>query len=354
MTNDDDMVEVYELLDKFMEKCNLISEKHPYIVIILMHEYFRNIWPNDSFIEEKLSDDKLECIILCLKNCIDIIESIKNVGSYFSPEMFRNMLKKFEKESNKEDGLTQTVYGNLWDNLDNTYLINESKYVLENIFEKNDISINEIKGKTVLDMGCGSGRFTIGFAQLGAKMVTGVDLGATGIEIGRKTSEELGLENIKFIKNNVLTLPFEDESFDFVFSKGVLHHTGDLENGLNEFHRVMKKGGKGYLYLYGSGGLFWHSRTKMREVMKKIPMNYTLRVLDIVGMPQKRYVFADSWYVPIEEHVSRKYLEEFLSSKFSKIQKVENTGDLNVNSMSNIPYSNELWGDGELRYFITK
>ena len=116
----------------------------------------------------------------------------------------------------------------------------------------------------------------------------------------------------------------------------------------------MKKGGKGYLYLYGSGGLFWHSRTKMREVMKKIPMNYTLRVLDIIGMPQKRYVFADSWYVPIEEHVSRKYLEEFLSSKFSKIQKVENTGDLNVNSMSNIPYSNELWGDGELRYFITK
>ena len=58
--------------------------------------------------------------------------------------MFRNMLKKFEKESNKEDGLTQTVYGNLWDNLDNTYLINESKQVLENIFEKNDISINEI------------------------------------------------------------------------------------------------------------------------------------------------------------------------------------------------------------------
>ena len=55
MTNDDDMVEVYELLDKFMEKCNLVSEKHPYIVIILMHEFFRNIWPNDSFIEEKLS-----------------------------------------------------------------------------------------------------------------------------------------------------------------------------------------------------------------------------------------------------------------------------------------------------------
>ena len=354
MTTDTNMKEVYELFDKFLEKCNLVSQKHPYAVVILMHEYFRNIWPNDYFIEEKLSDDKLECIILCLKNCIEILESVKNIGSYFNPEIFEKMIKNSEKESSKEEQFTQTVYGNLWDNLDNNYLINESKQVLENIFEKNNISIDEIKGKNVLDMGCGSGRFTIGFAQLGAKEVTGVDLGVTGIEIGRKATEELGLENIKFIKNYILSLPFEDESFDFVFSKGVLHHTGDLEKGLNEFHRVMKKGGKGYLYLYGSGGLFWDSRTKMREVMRKIPMNYTLRVLDIIGMPQKRYVFADSWYVPIEEHVSRKYLEEFLFDKFSKIDKVENTGDLTVNSMSNIPYSNELWGDGELRYFMTK
>ena len=354
MTTDTNMKEVYELFDKFLEKCNLVSQKHPYAVVILMHEYFRNIWPNDYFIEEKLSDDKLECIILCLKNCIEILESVKNIGSYFNPEIFEKMIKNSEKESSKEEQFTQTVYGNLWDNLDNNYLINESKQVLENIFEKNNISIDEIKGKNVLDMGCGSGRFTIGFAQLGAKEVTGVDLGVTGIEIGRKATKELGLENIKFVKNNILSLPFEDESFDFVFSKGVLHHTGDLEKGLNEFHRVMKKDGKGYLYLYGSGGLFWDSRTKMREVMRKIPMNYTLRVLDIIGMPQKRYVFADSWYVPIEEHVSRKYLEEFLFDKFSKIDRVENTGDLTVNSMSNIPYSNELWGDGELRYFMTK
>ena len=88
--------------------------------------------------------------------------------------------------------------------------------------------------------------------------------------------------------------------------------------------------------------------------MKDIPMNYTLVVLDTIGMPNQRYVFADSWYVPIEEHVERKWLEEFLLNKFSKITKVENSGESTIQSMSNLPYSNELWGDGELRYFLTK
>ena len=77
----------------------------------------------------------------------------------------------------------------------------------------------------------------------------------------------------------------------------------------------MKKGGIGYLYLYGSGGIFWNSRKKMREVMKDIPMQYTQKVLEIIGMPNKRYVFVDSWYVPIEEYVDRKWLENYLSKK---------------------------------------
>ena len=216
------------------------------------------------------------------------------------------------------------------------------------------MNVNILKDKIVLDMGCGSGRFTIALAQLGVKNVIGVDLGEGGIKIGEKQSKDLDLKNIQFMKESVLSLPFEDETFDFVFSKGVLHHTGQLENGLKEFHRVLKSGGSGFLYLYGSGGLFWNSRKKMREVMKDIPMNYTLGVLDTIGMPSQRYVFADSWYVPIEEHVERKWLEEFLLNKFSKITKVENSGESTIQSMSNLPYSNELWGDGELRYFLTK
>ena len=89
--------------------------------------------------------------------------------------------------------------------------------------------------------------------------------------------------------------------------------------------------------------------------MKKIPMNYTNTVLETIGMPSKRYVFADSWYVPIEEHVTRERLINYLHLKnYSKIERVEHTGSDDILSMSDVPYSNELWGDGELRYFLTK
>lgn len=347
------MKEAYELLDQFIDLSKNAAIKRPHIVVILLHEYFRNIWPNDPFIEETLSNDRLENIILCLKKSIIVLQNTEFLGSYFSRK--EDLEKIFENSDVDENELTQTVYGNLWKKLNDDYVNNESKNVLSNLFEKNNHNLSLIKGKTVLDMGCGSGRFTIALAQLGAKMVTGIDLGKTGITIGQKVSENLKLKNIKFLEGNVTSLPFENESFDFVFSKGVLHHTGDLEKGLDEYYRVLKKDGKGFLYLYGSGGLFWNSRIRMREVMKSIPMSYAINVLNILGMPSKRYVFADSWYVPIEEHVERKRLEDYLTSQnYSKIEEVQHTGSDDINSMSNQPYSKELWGDGELRYFLTK
>jgi len=350
----DSMKDVYDLLDKFTEISKKLAFKHPYLVVIAMHEYFRNIWPNDPIIEEKLADDKLESIILCLKNCLNLLSSAEKIGSYFTSKELLTKFKNLDEKGEKDHSQTQTVYGKLWKSLDDNYLIQDTKNILINLFEQNGMNVNILKDKKVLDMGCGSGRFTIALAQLGVKNVIGVDLGEGGIKIGEKQSKDLDLKNIQFMKESVLSLPFEDETFDFVFSKGVLHHTGQLENGLEEFHRVLKPGGNGFLYLYGSGGLFWNSRKKMREVMKDIPMNYTLGVLDTIGMPSQRYIFADSWYVPIEEHVERKWLEEFLLNKFSKITKVENSGESTIQSMSNLPYSNELWGDGELRYFLTK
>ena len=344
--------EIYALLDSFIENCKKISKKHPYMVVILMHEYFRNIWPNDPFITEEVSNDKLESISLCLKNCMNIIERTKDLGSYFNSNEIIDSFKK--QPTHDGENQTQVVYGELWESLNSEYIINETQDVLRRLFVKGGLKIDELKEKKIIDIGCGSGRFTIALAQMGVKEIVGVDLGESGIKIGEEFARKLNLKNIKFIKNDVLSLPFDDESFDFVFSKGVLHHTGNLEKGLDEYHRVMKKGGIGYLYLYGSGGIFWNSRKKMREVMKDIPMQYTQKVLEIIGMPNKRYIFVDSWYVPIEEYVDRKWLENYLTKKYSKILRVDDTGDININSMSNLQYSKEIWGDGELRYFISK
>jgi len=348
--------EIYSLLNEFMDMSKKLALTHPYFVVISMHEYFRNIWPNDPFIKETLSENKSKNIKLCLKNLIELYNNVKLMGSYFDDSNnVSKFYKNLEEDNESESNVTQTVYGKLWKNLEEDYVRGESKNVLINLLENGGYDIDSFKDKTVLDMGCGSGRFSIGFAQLGAKKVIGIDLGKTGIRVGTNVIEKFKLNNVKLIEGNVLSLPFDDDEFDFVFSKGVLHHTGNLKKGLNEYFRVLKKGGNGFLYLYGSGGLFWNSRQKMREVMKLIPMNYTIQILKTIGMPSKRYVFADSWYVPIEEHVQRDWLEKSLSElKYSKIQRINVTGDKTIQSMSNQPLSEELWGDGELRYFLIK
>ena len=77
---------------------------------------------------------------------------------------------------------------------------------------------------------------------------------------GVKKINSHNLNNIEFIEGSVLDLPFEKQTFDFVYCKGVLHHTGDLNKGVEELYRVLKNNGMAFLYLYGSGGLFWYSR----------------------------------------------------------------------------------------------
>ena len=49
-------------------------------------------------------------------------------------------------------------------------------------------------------------------------------------------------------------------------------------------------------------------------------------------------------YVPIEEHVKREWLENFLREKFSSFIRIDETGDPNIDSMTNSDYSKEIWG----------
>ena len=49
--------------------------------------------------------------------------------------------------------------------------------------------------------------------------------------------------------------------------------------------------------------------------MKNIPYKFTMNVLKLYGMPAVRTVFVDSWYVPIEEHVTKNSLENFFKEK---------------------------------------
>ena len=348
-------------LDQFLDLAQAAVEPHPWLVVIAMHEYFRTIYPADPYVgfdERQSPPDRVRCV---LDSCIGLLEAGAPLGSYFADRadcMAAVLTGKGSADSRRPDeGPTQQVYGRLWDDFDNENYLAESVELLQARLRNSGLEPRMLAGKVVLDLGCGSGRHAMAMAMAGAQLVHGVDLGATSLETARSVAGQAGLENIVFRVGDALNLPYDDHTFDFVWCNGVLHHTSDLHRGINELYRVLKPASQAFLYLYGDGGLFWYSRKRMRPIMQRIGHEYAMAVLDIIGTPHNRFIFADSWYVPIEQHTGRAELERFLSRVgFCTIRKVIGTRptDLDRAVDQGGDDATMMWGDGEHRYLVTK
>ncbi len=107
------------------------------------------------------------------------------------------------------------------------------------------------RGLSVLEIGCGLGTDGAQFAKAGARY-TGVDLTEAAIELARKRFEIAGLPG-EFRVADAENLDFADESFDRIYSHGVLHHTPDTARAVAEIHRVLKPGGRAMVMLYHRG-----------------------------------------------------------------------------------------------------
>jgi SAM-dependent methyltransferase len=107
------------------------------------------------------------------------------------------------------------------------------------------------RGLRVLEIGCGLGTDGAQFAKAGADY-TGVDLTDAAIDLARKRFEVSGLPG-EFRVADAEHLDFADDSFDLVYSHGVLHHTPDTARAVQEIHRVLKPGGRAIVMLYHRG-----------------------------------------------------------------------------------------------------
>ena len=117
------------------------------------------------------------------------------------------------------------------------------------------VDFNSLRGKDVLDVGCGSGIATQMLAEAGAR-VTAIDLTGWAVETTRRRLEAFGL-NGDVRQEDAERLPFPDESFDFVFSWGVIHHSSDMDLALSELVRVCRSGGHVVLMVYHRRSLFY-------------------------------------------------------------------------------------------------
>ena len=342
--NSNDKVNIDRLF-KILEKLTI---KHPYLVILILHEYYRSLYSFDPYI--KLPKSKpLKRIRELTKRLSNFANLSLKIGSYnvnLDKSFFFNEYEKNFKEIKKKTG---NVYGPLWKRFKKINNLEAIK-LLRNRLPSNDLFIN----KNVLDAGCGGGRYSYAISRMGAKKVTGIDFGDEGLKVARQNYGKT--KNLNFKKGNVLNIPFKDNSFDTVFSNGVIHHTTNIKKGISELVRVCKPGGNIWLYLYSTGGIFWYSRYLMNKIMKKIPYNLSKEFLQTMGIPDNRFIFMDNWYVPIEQHCNHSEVYKYLKKlNVSKIEKSigRNKFDLDY-SLTKYKNSKFIWGEGEIRFLIKK
>ena len=115
-------------------------------------------------------------------------------------------------------------------------------------FMRKLMEFDNFRGKRVLEIGCGLGTDLLQFARGGAA-VTGVDLTPASIELVKK---RFALEGIPVDARvaDAENLPFQDGSFDVVYSFGVLHHTPNTQKAIDEVRRVLKPVGRIVIMLY--------------------------------------------------------------------------------------------------------
>ena len=170
----------------------------------------------------------------------------------------------------------------------------------------------DAKDLAVLEVGCGLGTDGAQFAKAGAKY-TGIDLTDAAVELAKRRFELFDLPGT-FRVADAERLDFPDNSFDLVYSHGVLHHTPDTPTAVREIHRVLRPGGKAVVMLYHRDSYNYRVNISMlrRTGVQLLRWNTGVKLVHLLtGEPEDslrthaRQLQTQSEYLNSEEFLSR-------------------------------------------------
>ncbi len=167
------------------------------------------------------------------------------------------------------------------------------------------------KGKKMLEVGCGMGTDLLSFAKLNYQ-VYGIDLADEHIKLSKKCFD-LYSQSAEIKCGNAEQLKFSDNSFDMIYSFGVIHHTPNPDTAISEIYRVLKTGGKCFLMLYNKYSLNnlvhiilrypFENPKKSTKVAKDTPFTYRFSKREVKKMCSEfssvnikvEYLFGAGW-----------------------------------------------------------
>ncbi len=244
----------------------------------------------------------LEGLLTC--NCGKVYPVIREIPRFLPDsfdqhpeftEKYYDEIKKYDRAVSENDKKhfermfkkTQGTFYNQWKTWGRSERIygftdNEARdWFLTDLTSK-DVDADYFKGKIVLEIGCGHGRFVKILNSLCDEYVA-IDLGPS-VELAREITQDR--PNVHIIQANAMFPPLKDESFDYAWSHGVLHHTPSTKEAFKAVSRLPKRQtGRFYIWVYHKGGFIWEYGNRfVRSITTKLPSGL-LKLISYMTVP---------------------------------------------------------------------
>ena len=200
--------------------------------------------------------------------------------------------------SNKEKNVIED-FGNEWDKFNQGILLNK---INEEIFNKyfSIFPWHLVNNQSIgMDVGSGSGRWAFFVAKKVKKLYL-LEPSLKAISVSK--TNLIDFKNLDYLNKNVLDFEMEDNSLDFCYSLGVLHHIEDIDTALKNINKKLRAGAPFLIYLYYSFEnkpfwfkLIWKLSDLLRRIISLLPFKLKSFVCDLIAylvyFPISRFSF---------------------------------------------------------------
>lgn len=233
---------------------------------------------------EVSSEDVENGLLRCTCQWFPIIGGIPRIISgKFKEELFLSHRSFFDKfsdqinntdtekriERNPEPSLrTMRTFGYQWNKFDEMYEYWEEEFLR---YINPPITRDFFKGKFGLDAGCGMGRFACQAGKFGAEVI-GVDL-SNAVEAAYRNTKDN--PNIHIIQADIYNLPFPPQSFDFIYSIGVLHHLPNPSLGFRTLLKLLRPAAPIFFWMYSD------QKSRGWKILRKISQSLPIAFINM-------------------------------------------------------------------------
>jgi SAM-dependent methyltransferase len=189
---------------------------------------------------------------------------------------------------------TKSAYGRQW----NQFRIIRPEEDCVTFRNRTGLSPADLDGKNVLDAGCGMGRYLRIAAESSAELIVGLDLSRAVVAARELTGN---LPRVCLVRGDLLRLPFDTESFDVIYSLGVLDHTPSPRAAFRALARLLKPGGWIVIWVYPRERpvVEWIINVE-RAVSTRLPVSWLERICRFtapIGGLKRRLFSSPRWLV---------------------------------------------------------